>query len=87
MRGYAKHIAHSCKHKAKVTVEGNGIEMNLMSTLYLILVEYLSKLDDVRSVLFDHDHKVAVTSGDHKFEPLILCPHPIAFTLKLFNKI
>ena len=58
-----------------------------MSTLYLILVEYLSKLDDVRSVQFNHDHKVVVTSGDHKFEPLILCAHPIAFNLKLFHKI
>ena len=56
-----------------------------MSTLNLILVEYLSKLDDVRSVKFNYDHKVVVTSGDHKFEPLILCPHPIAFTLKLFH--
>ena len=46
-----------------------------MSTLYLIFIEYLSKF------------KVVVTSGDHKFEPLILCPHPIAFTLKLFHKI
>ena len=58
-----------------------------MSALFLILVEYLSKLDDVRSVFFNHDHKVVVTSGDHKFEPLILCPHPIAFTLKLFDEI
>ena len=49
--------------------------------------EYLSKLDDMRSVKFNHDHKVMVTSGDHKFEPLILCPHPIAITLKLLHKI
>ena len=26
VRGCAKHIAQSCKLKAKVTVEGNGIE-------------------------------------------------------------
>ena len=46
VRGCAKHIAQSCKLKAKVTVE----TLNFMLTLYLILVEYLSKLDDVRSV-------------------------------------
>ena len=47
---------------------------------YLIVVEYLSKLDDVRSVKFNHDYKVMVTSSDQKFEPLIVCPHPIPFT-------
>ena len=68
VRGGAKHIAQSCKLKAKVTVEDNGIEHFI-------------------SLWFNHDHKVVVTSGDHKFEPLILCPHPIAFTLKSFHKL
>ena len=55
--------------------------------IYLLLVEYLSKFGDVRSVYFNQDHKVVVTSGDQKFEPLILCPDTITFTLKLFYKI
>ena len=40
-----------------------------------------------RSMQLNHDYKVVVTSGDHKFGFLILCPHPIAFTLKLVHKI
>ena len=31
-----------------------------MPAPYLILVEYLSKLDDVRSELFNHNYKVAI---------------------------
>ena len=51
VRGCAKHIAQSCKLKANVTVEGNEIEHGISCPpCILILVEYLSKFDDVRSV-------------------------------------
>ena len=48
VRKFAKHIAQPCRLKVKLAVEGNVIDV--MSGPYLILVEYLSKLDDVQSV-------------------------------------
>ena len=54
-----------------------------MSAPYLIFVEYLSKLDDVQSVWFNYI--VMVTNGNHKFEPLIICPHHIAFTTGMIS--
>ena len=54
-----------------------------MSIPYLILIEYLSNLDDVRSVKFNHNRKAMVTNSDQKFEPLILCLHPITFITEM----
>ena len=50
VRGCAKHIAQSCKLKAKSELKVMGLNIEFHVHPIFNLVEYLSKLDDVRSV-------------------------------------